>query len=182
MANYPVELEERWDGTGETLVIRPIRPDDAARHDAFFHRLSPEDIRFRFFAAICELSAAQLARFTKLDYDDDMAFVAVRETTGETVGVARLAREADPSMAEFAVVVQHDLQGHGLAVHLMRRLLDWARAHGIREVVGEILADNEPMLQLARFLGFTLRHRPADAEVIEARLVLFPTEPAQNAA
>ena len=58
-----------------------------------------------------ELTSAQLDKFTRLDYDRDMAFIAVREKTGQTIGVARLVREADPLVAEFAVIVQHEFQG-----------------------------------------------------------------------
>src|SRR5580698_9195206 len=126
MASKSVEPEEHWQAHGEQFLIRPIRPSDATEHNAFFHRLSPEDIRLRFFAAVRELTPAQLDKFTRLDYDRDMAFIAVREETGETVGVARLVREDDPVVAEFAVIVQHDMQGRGLATHLMRRLLAWA--------------------------------------------------------
>lgn len=169
---YPADLEEHWNGGGEPLTIRPIRPEDAAAHDAFFHRLSPEDVRLRFFASVRELTPGQLAKFTRLDYEKDMAFIAVRERTGETVGVARLAREDNPLVGEFAVVVQGDVQGHGVGAHLLRRLLEWAPAHGVKEVIGEILAENEHMLELARFLGFSLRHSPQDPEIIEARLHL----------
>jgi acetyltransferase len=177
MARYFAESEERWQAGGERFLIRPIRPADAAEHNAFFHRLSPEDIRLRFFAAVRELSLAQLDKFTRLDYDRDMALIAVREETGETVGVARLVREDNPLLAEFAVIVQHDLQGRGLATHLMQRLLDWAPLHGVREVVGEILAENAVMIDLARHLGFHLRHLPEDRQIIEARLSLAPPLP-----
>jgi acetyltransferase len=172
MARYAVELEERWQARGERFLIRPIRPADAAEHDAFFHRLSPEDIRLRFFAAVHELTPAQLDKFTRLDYDRDMALIAVREETGQTVAVARLVRESDPLVAEIAVIVQHDLQGAGLATHLMRRLLAWAPLHGVHEVVGEILAENAAMIDLARHLGFRLRHLAEDQQIIEARLNL----------
>ena len=172
MAGYSTKPEERWKAGGERLLIRPIRPADAAEHDAFFHRLSPEDIRRRFFAAVRELTPAQLDKFTRLDNDRDIALIAVREETGQTVAVARLAREADPLVAEFAVIVQHDLQGRGLATHLLQRLFDWAPQHGVREVVGEILAENAVMIDLARHLGFRLRCLPEDQQIIEARLSL----------
>jgi acetyltransferase len=163
MAGYLAEPDERWEVDGERLRIRPIRPADAAEHNAFFHRLSPEDIRLRFFAAVRELTPAQLDKFTRLDYDRDMAFIVVREETGET---------------EFAVIVEHDLQGKGLATHLMQRLLDWAPPHGVREVVGEILAENVAMIDLARHLGFRLRHLPEDRQIVEARLSLAsPSSP-----
>ena len=182
MSAYPAELAEHWDAPwdagGEPLVIRPIRPEDAAAHDAFFHRLSPEDVRLRFFAAVRELTPAMLARFTRLDYDRDMAFIAVRARTGETVGVARLVREGDRSVGEFAVVVQPDVKGHGLGQHLMERLLAWAWTHGVQRVVGEILAWNVPMLDLARHLGFRLSHVPGDPGVIEAVLDRPETAPA----
>lgn len=174
MARYPVELEEPWQGGGDALLIRPIRPDDAAEHKVFFHRLSSEDLRLRFFATVRELSPALLAKFTQIDYERDMAFIAVRETTGQIVGVAQLAHLDDPGTGEFAVVVEHDLHGKGIATHLMQRLLDWAARHGVREVVGQILAENTAMLDLARHLGFRLTQLRGDARVMEARLGLFP--------
>jgi acetyltransferase len=185
MTQYPAELEEHWSartpsGADEPFLIRPIRPEDAAQHDAFFHRLTPEDIRSRFFAAVRELTPAQLARFTQPDYERDVAFIVVRELTGETVGVARLARSDDPLVAEFAVVVQSDLQGRGLAGHLMQRLLDWAPRHGLKEVVGEVLADNRVMLEFVRHLGFRLKRRPDDPEIVEARLKLPLKKPAEG--
>ena len=169
--------EEHWQAAGESLLIRPIRPADAAAHDAFFHRLSPEDVRLRFFAAMRELTPAQLDKLTRLDLDRDMALIVVREKTGETVGVARLVREDDSRVAEFAVIVEHDLHGRGLATHLMQRLLEWAPLHGVREVVGEILAENHVMIDLARHLGFRLRPLPADRQIVEARLSLAPPAP-----
>jgi len=174
MKPHSEEPDEQWEADGERLLLRPIRPADAAAHNAFFHRLSPEDVRLRFFAAVRELTPAQLDKFTRLDYDRDMAFIAVREETGETVGVARLVREDDPAVAEFAVIVQRDLQGKGLATHLMRRLLAWAPRHGVREVVGEILAENGAMTDLARHLGFSLLHPPEDRQIVEALLSLIP--------
>jgi len=172
MTRYPAELEEHWDAAGEHLTIRPVRPDDVDRERAFFGRLTREDIRLRFFAAVRELTPAQLTRFTQIDYERDMALVAVRDATDEIVGVARLARNDDTGTEEFAVVVQPDVKGKGLGTHMMRRLIDWARAHRVQEIRGEILAENTNMLVFARNLGFTLRHLPADPEIVEARLVL----------
>ena len=172
IAPYPSELiEHRQIGT-EHLTIRPIRPEDAEAHAAFFHRLSPQDIRYRFFSAMRELSPEQTVRLTQVDYDREMAFVAVREATGETVGVSRLACDADGASGEFAVIVQADMKGRGLASHLMRRLIDWARQQGLREIEGQILADNQPMLAFVRHLGFTLRRMVDDPEVMEAKLAL----------
>ena len=170
---YPVELVSAHAAAGAALTIRPIRPEDAAAHAAFFARLSPQDVRYRFFSAIRALSAEQIARMTQVDYEREMALVAVRETTGETVGVARLVREIDVGEAEFAVVVQGDMKGRGVAGTLMRRLLAWARAKGVREVHGQVLADNAPMLAFVRKLGFKVARMPGDPDVMEARMALL---------
>jgi acetyltransferase len=172
IAPYPSELVQPWSGGGETFIIRPIRPEDAEQHGAFFRRLPPMDVRYRFFSTLRELSPEHLARLTQVDYDREMAFIAVREATSETVGVARLVREEDERRGEFAVIVQPDVKGHGLASHLVQRLIDWARQRRMAEVVGQVLAENGPMLAFVRHLGFRLRRTPEDPSVIEARLVL----------
>jgi acetyltransferase len=170
---YPADLVEHWLAPdGERLVVRPIRPEDAEAHGAFFHRLSPQDIRYRFFTAMREMSPEQMARLTQVDYDREMAFVAVRESTGETVGVARLVCEPDGLAGEFAVIVQDDMKGRGLASHLMRRLIEWARERRLRTVIGQVLSDNAPMLAFVRHLGFSLRRLPDEGDVVEARLSL----------
>lgn len=171
---YPAELVGSFTSKGETFTIRPIRPEDAQAHGAFFARLSPEDVRFRFFTAMRELSAEQMARMTQVDYEREMAFVAQRpgpDGTPETVAVARLVRDA-PEHGEFAIVVQPDMKGRGLAAHLMQRLIDWGRDQALEEIVGQVLADNQPMLHFVRKLGFEIHHVPDEPDVVEARLAL----------
>ncbi len=169
IAPYPAELAQAWQAGGETLHIRPIRPEDAAAHAALFARIGPEDIRYRFFSSLRQLSPERIARLTQVDYDREMAFVAVR-ANGDTVGVSRLVRDGDEG--EFAVIVQPDMKGRGLARQLMQRLVDWGRAQGMAAVVGQVMADNHPMLAFVRRLGFTLRRAPDDPELVEARLPL----------
>ena len=174
---YPAELSGIYEAKGEKFIIRPIRPEDAAAHGEFFRRLSPEDVRYRFFSAMRELSAEQVARLTQIDYEREMAFVAVSEATGETVGVSRLVRDLSGDEGEFAVVVQPDTKGRGLARHLMERLATWGRSQGMTAVVGQVLADNQPMIAFVRRLGFSVRRVPGEEDVVEARMSLLP-EPA----
>jgi acetyltransferase len=170
---YPDELVEPWTTRdGEPHVIRPIRPEDAEQHAAFFGRLSPQDIRYRFFSAMRELSAEQMARLTQVDYDREMAFIAVRAASGETVGAARLVCDHDRTEGEFAVIVQADTKGKGVASRLMRKLINWGRSRGLSSVVGLVLADNAPMLEFMRHLGFALHRMPEEPDVVEARLAL----------
>jgi acetyltransferase len=173
IAPYPVELIEHWtDHDGDAFLIRPIRPEDAEQHGIFFHRLPTLDVRFRFFSTMRELSQEQMARLTQVDYDREMAFIAVRQATGETVGVSRLVREADGRSGEFAVIVQPDVKHHGLATRLMQRLIDWGRQTGLSEIVGQVLSENAPMLAFVRHLGFVVQRMPEEPDVIEARLSL----------
>jgi acetyltransferase len=170
---YPEEWVTRWTTRGgAALTIRPIRPEDAEAHAAFFARLTPEDIRWRFFSQLRELPPQQIARMTQLDYDREMAFVAVRtlaDGTEEILGVSRLIREPDGETGEFAVIVDRAMKGQGLGRQLMERLFDWARATGIRTIAGQVLADNAPMLAFVKGLGFTLRRSPEDEEIFDVR-------------
>jgi acetyltransferase len=177
---YPGELALPFrTRSGEVLLIRPIRPEDAAAHAEAFRRLAPEDVRWRFFSQLREMSPVLVARLTQIDYDREMAFIATRRRPGqpeETVGVARLIREPAGEFpgaeAEFAVIVLPGMKGQGLGRHLMERLFDWGRANGVRSVVGHVLVDNRPMLGFVRALGFSLRRSAEDEEVMEARLDL----------
>jgi acetyltransferase len=182
---YPEHLSEVWRAGGEELLIRPIRPEDAAAHEALIARVPAEDLRYRFFTALRTVSPEQMARLTQIDYEREMAFIAVRQRDQATVGVARLVREMDGGRGEFAILVQPDMKGCGLARHLMERLAGWARDQGIPEIVGQVLADNAPMLAFMRRLGFSLHHDRDEPDVVEAVMRISPatsriSEPAQK--
>lgn len=156
---YPDQLERRADSALGPLTLRPIRPEDAPAHAAFFHALTPQDVHLRMFAMMRDLSPAQLARFTQIDYAREMAFIATRPACGgtdETLGVARVAIDPDGIVAEFAIVVRSDLKGHGLGRLLMDCLLDYCRGRGVAEVRGTSLAENTRIHALARACGFRL--------------------------
>ena len=170
----PADLAVEWlSRDGRRVLVRPVRPEDAEAHRAFFARLPPEDVRYRFFAPMRELPLELTARLTQIDYDREMAFVAVQD--GRTVGVARLVRDPGRDAGEFALVVEPGWKGQGLGRHLMERLFAWGRQAGLREVVGEVLADNVPMLGFVRSLGFSVHRRPDEAEAVEVRRRLDET-------
>ena len=156
---YPAELEESVPWEGGTLLLRPIRPEDGAAHVEFFNRLTPDDVRYRMFVRVRELQPAQLARFTQIDYDREMAFIATRpgpDGHDETLGVGRVVADPDNISAEFAVTVRSDLKGKGLGRMLMDKLIAYCRARGTREIVGEALPQNAPVIGLVKKLGFTV--------------------------
>lgn len=173
---YPHELEESLTlPDGSTLLIRPVLPEDAPAFVAGFARLSREDIRMRFMHALKELTHAEAVRLTQIDYDQEMALVVFRQRPNQAQegwGVARLVSEPNQERAEFAIILLREATGIGLGSLLLRRLIDYARDRGIRELYGEILRENEPMLELCRAMGFTLHPCLEDTGVIIATLTL----------
>jgi acetyltransferase len=162
---YPSELEETVAWDGGSILLRPIRPEDGPAHVAFFNALTPDDVRYRMFVRVRELQPAQLARFTQIDYDREMAFIATRHGADgheETLGVGRVVADPDNVSAEFAVTVRSDLKGKGLGRMLMDKLIAYCRARGTREIVGEALPQNAPVIGLVKKLGFTVG--PLDEE------------------
>jgi acetyltransferase len=155
IAPYPQELaskERLRDGT--VLNIRPILPEDEPMlHDLAAH-MTPEDLRLRFFTAVRGLTHAVAARLSQLDYDRELAMLA--ESDGAVLGVVHFFADPDNRRAEYAIAVRSDWQGRGVGYLLMNRIVDIARQRGIGELMGEVLRENAPMLQMCREFGFTV--------------------------
>lgn len=142
---------------GRAFIVRPVLPEDEPAFHDLFARMTPEEVRLRFFAPKRALGHQLAARMTQLDYDRDMAFVvATLEPPGQAriVGVIHLNGDSDGKCGEFAVMLETAMTGLGLGPLLMRRMLDHARTIGLREVVGEVLRVNAPMLKLCKLFGF----------------------------
>ncbi len=172
---YPSHLiTEYQTADGLTVTIRPIRPEDADLEQDFVRNLSSETKYYRFMNTLKELSPAQLVRLTQIDYDREMAFVAVTEVAGQEVeiGVARYAMNPDGESCEFAIVVADDWQGKGLARRLMGVIIDTARSRGVKYMNGDFLAENRRMIQFVTALGFALSPHPEDSGLKRGVLVL----------
>ena len=142
---------------------------------AAFHKLSPEAVRLRFFAPIKELTHETAAGMTQIDYDREMALVLADHDhpgAAELYAVARFSTDPDQEKAEFAVTVRDDATGRGFGPLLMRRLIDYARERGIREVFGHVLRENSAMLAICRSLGFEEHADPDDPAIKLVRLPL----------
>ena len=154
---YPSHLVSSWESPGRPPVtLRPIRSEDAGMDQAFVRDLSPESRYFRFLGTIRELTPQMLLRFTRIDYDREMAFVAtVQQEAGETeIGVCRYITNPDGGSCEFAVAIADSWQRRGLGRRMMQQLIDAARARGLRTMIGHVLAENHGMLKLCASLGF----------------------------
>jgi acetyltransferase len=172
---YPAHLVSRWqlpDGTNVT--IRPIRPEDAEIEQAFVRNLSPETKYFRFMQSVSELTPQMLVRFTQIDYDRELALVAVTVEDDKEVelGVTRYTGLPDGESCEFALVVADAWQTKGIGSRLLTALMEAAKARGYRTMVGEVLETNVHMLDLMRRLGFTLQTDPQDRQLVLVRKAL----------
>ncbi|MEP7156858.1 MAG: GNAT family N-acetyltransferase, partial [Betaproteobacteria bacterium] len=152
---YPVELEREIRlKDGSTLLLRPIRPDDAERERAFVAGMSDGSRYSRFQHSVSALSPEMIARFTQLDYDREMALVAIDVAQDRIAGVTRYFPNTDRTSVEFAIAVADDWQSRGLGRLLMKSLIDCARAAGYETIDGSILPANHAMLALTEKLGF----------------------------
>ena len=165
---YPgwlASTERLRDGT--EIHLRPVRPEDEAMLVDLAAHMSPEDLRLRFFTPIRSLTHRFAARLTQIDYDREMALVALESRT--VLGIARFFADPDREKAEYAVSVRTDWHGRGVGYLLMNRLIEVARQWGIGELVGDVLSDNRPMLAMCRELGFEIHGDPNDAALMRVR-------------
>jgi acetyltransferase len=149
--------------TGDTTLLRPIRPEDAEAEQRFIRRLSARSVYLRFHAPLRELSEERLIRFTQIDYDREMAFVATatHDDVEEIHGIARYTRNPDRVSCEFGIVVEDAWHGRGLGGALMAALEGCARERGLREMIGFVIADNDDMAKLMTSRGYA-PHRDRD--------------------
>jgi len=162
-------IEALRDGT--PVLIRPLSEKDREREIAFIERLSHKSRRMRFLGDFQHVTAATIDRLMDVDYESQMAFVALVHEDGvlREIGVSRFSATGDGRRCECAVTVADDWQGRGLGVLLMRHLIDVARRKGFRQMFSIDASDNQSMRDLASYLGFTRRMDPDDnAQVIHS--------------
>jgi acetyltransferase len=166
---YPSKLVDEYrllDGT--YITIRPIRPEDAETEREFVDGLSERSRYLRFMYALKNITLQMVSRFTQIDYDREMALIALVEVDGKDrqIAVARYVTNPDGRSCEFAIVVADDWHGKGIATELLRRLIDIARDRRLEEMVGIVLRQNKGMIALAKELGFDQQRSPDDPSVV----------------
>jgi L-amino acid N-acyltransferase YncA len=162
---------------GTVVVVRQVHRGDAALLADGFARLSEESRRLRFLSAKERLTAAELRYFTEVDHHDHEALGALDETDGRGLGVARYIRHADdPEAAEVAVTVVDDWQRRGLGTELLSRLIDRARAEGVRRFTALVSADNDATIGLLQGVGADVRAVSREPGVVEYEI----TPPAEG--
>jgi acetyltransferase len=175
MVDYPAHLarEYRLDD-GRRVLVRPVRPEDQSRDEAFLAGLSPEARRLRFQRS--RVQPAELARFhIHVDYDRHMVLVA--ESDGRIVGEAQYVAHEDGHSCELGIVVPDDWHHSGVAQLLMRALIDAARSHGFKAIEGLVLRENTGMLDFVKSLGFRVESAPEDDSAVRIVLPLIQVKP-----
>ncbi|MCC7080613.1 MAG: bifunctional acetate--CoA ligase family protein/GNAT family N-acetyltransferase [Burkholderiales bacterium] len=168
---YPRHLEQQLELAAGSFLLRPIRPEDARAYCAFIARIDEPDLRRRFARSSGPLPDRDIARYTQIDYDRDMAFVAVRQSgsgDSEIVGEVRAHRYPEGPSAEFGIIVRSDLKRLGLGRALMQKMIGYCRRNGI-ELIGQIHPQNDAMLALAARAGMQVE-RPPGAQIAIAHL------------
>jgi len=172
---YPRDLERSLSlPGGESIFIRPIRPEDEGLLQAFVKCLEPKDVRFRFFVPLHELGHPMAARLTQIDYDREMALLSFSgdRDNDEVWGIARMFADPDNRDAEFALVIRSDRQGQGVGVAMMEYLAGIARTRGLATLWGDVLNDNDRMLQLCEYFGMKREDSPHGPGVVRVRYLL----------
>jgi acetyltransferase len=162
-----IEVKEGW-----RVYVRPIRPEDEPQLHAFLRRVTPQDLRLRFFAPMKEFTHEFIARLTQLDYARAMAFVAFDEATHDMLGVVRIHSDSIYQNGEYAILLRSDLKGKGLGWALMQLMIEYAKSEGLKMISGDVLSENTVMLEMCRHLGFEIKTDPADATICVVGLKL----------
>ncbi len=153
MRAYPVEEERTVQlKDGRQVLLRPAGTGDGVAIRDLFHQLSDRDVYTRFFRKIRGLSDKDVQRLCNLNFDNEVAFVALSGAREDASVVAQSCYFIDPStnLAETAFMVHPQWQGCGLGNALQRRMVEHARARGVLGFVAEIMASNENMIRLGR--------------------------------
>lgn len=159
---------------GEKVLIRPLKPEDAALYPDFLAEVSADDLRLRFFVPMREVSHDLIDKLVHYDPARAMAFIAISESSGRMLGVVRLHDDPRGGSAEFAILVRSHLKGHGLGWLLMKHMITYARQKGLQIVHGQALDENATMLQMCSELGF---HVADDEEPGVKKVTLALDEP-----
>lgn len=172
---YPNQLRSHFTArSGDQIYVRPMRAEDADMEQSFVSQLSEETRFLRFMQNLKVLPPLWLARFTQIDYQREMALIALLRDGDEVteVGVVRYTNSSDGYSCEFAIVVADQWQGQGVARYLMNQIIDIARDRGFKEMVGVVLRENHKMKKFCKSFGFVIGPDPDDESLVMARLKL----------
>jgi acetyltransferase len=170
---------ETFDWQGRTVILRPVRPDDAALLRVLATHVAPADLGPASAVSLDAASFAAIATGTRAD-DAPLSFIAVDlddEGHAEALGVVQAPVAGLEGV--LAIALRHDVKGRRLGHRLVMKTVEALRAHGVRRIAVHVYAANEAMRALLRALGFVMEpNRGAPGRAV---YTLDATQPLQDA-
>jgi N-acetylglutamate synthase-like GNAT family acetyltransferase len=166
-----------WSGdmvtrTGYSFFVRPTTADDAPLLSAFFDKLSPEDLRFRFLSGMRHVSDERIQAMTDVDHEKTENFLAFDRGTGNIIASGMLAADEKLERAEVAVSILPDYKQRGISWTLLNHIARFAQAKGIKSIESLESRSNHVAIELEREMGFTAIPCPGDATLLVVRAQL----------
>ena len=176
---YPTQYVKAWKlKNGESVTIRPIRPEDEPLIVKFHGSLSEESVYYRYFSKLKldqRVAHERLTRICFNDYDREIALVAERKDAAsgqhEIIAVGRLSKARGLNEAEFALLISDRWQGQGLGTELLKRLVQVGRDEKLGRITALILSENHAMHHLSKRAGFKLERDP-ESHDFRAEIIL----------
>jgi GNAT superfamily N-acetyltransferase len=158
-AVYPVNLEDTYEVSGQTVTIRPAKPVDVRRIREHYYNLDKEDVMKRFFHAKSSFTTSDVEAISQVDYIRDLTLIGVVGESGfdRVVAVGEYLLLLETNMAEVAFTVAKDFQSKGLGKIFLRKLADAAREHGISGLVAYTSHGNKSMIDLFKTLPYKVK-------------------------
>jgi len=153
-----------------SVTFRPIERTDHAKFKEFFKALSPASVHFRFLEIIKDFSNETVQRYCDLDYNHEMAIVALPKEGNKIIAVARLILSLKDKRGEFSLVIADTWQGFGLGTELLAYLIKIARDYQLEELYGVLSNDNYRMIGLAEKLGLKVKSTDGDTKEMTLKL------------
>ena len=171
---YPGRYK-KWVTTknGERVFLRPIRPEDEPLELEMVNKASRESLYYRFFGYVPKITHEFLIRFTQIDYDREMAIVAVVNNANgeeEMIGVVRIVGDPWGEAAEYAILVADEWQGQGLGSQMTDYILEIGKDMGLKQIYASVLSSNKGMINLFKRKGFTIEREDFETYKVELEL------------
>jgi acetyltransferase len=156
--------------SGVSITFRPIKCTDHAEFNEFFKALSPASMHFRFLEIIKDVSNEAVEKYCDLDFNQEMAIVALPKGEGKIIAVARLILTLKDKRGEFALVIADAWQGLGLGTELLAYLIKIARDYQLEELYCVLSSDNVRMIGLAEKFGLKVKSTDGDTQEMTLKL------------
>lgn len=152
--------------SGFSFHVRPARPEDVVALGAFFGRVTPEDMRFRFLTSLKTVDQERLKAMTSVDHRQTESFVALDPDGGAIIATAMLACDPQLEVGDVAISVSADRKNLGISWELLNHLTRYASAKGVKKLQSLENRSNGSAIKLEKELGFTIEPYLGDSTLV----------------